>query len=201
MKKITTVVMAAVALLAMADPAGASAQWQHNHVNLTQNAQVQLTGQFGLVSQEVGGVECQIDATMQLLAGTTTANVTNFGVDLTEAGSTVTSKCRVDSTTESFGCTDVAQVTVAGLPWTAHAVSTQTIAITTGTIQFHKHGGIFCPKTKQFTPGTIHVTTSTANTWTTGQLSGSLIAHHGVTAPSTANAHVTITPAGTYGVA
>lgn len=200
MKRITTMVMGAT-LFALAVPAGASAVWQHHSVNLSQNAQVQLTGQFGLQG-EVGGVECQIDATMQLVAGTTTANITSFGVDLTEAGSTVTSKCRVDATTESFGCSDVAQVTVAGLPWTAHAISTQTITITTGTIQFHKHGGIFCPKTKQFTPGTIHLTTTTAATWTRAEPSGILFAHHGGgSGNGSPQGQLGITPSGTYGVA
>lgn len=93
---------------------------------------------------------------MVLLAGATTARVTASGVDLIEPGSTVTCKCSVDPSHRLFGCTDVSPMTVAGLPWTTRAISTQTGSMTTGT---------------------THFTASTSNPWTRGQLSGQLSAH------------------------
>jgi hypothetical protein len=200
-KKAMMLAVAAAALVAFAIPATASANWQDHSATLQQNANIQVTGQARFQGESIGAIECQTDASATLIAGQTTASVTAFGVDLTEAGSTVTSKCFVNSTLEAFGCSDVAQVTVEGLPWTAHATNTQTIAVTTGTIQNHLHGGIFCPKTVQLTPGTVNINTSTAGTWTTGQLSGQLLGHGSVQQNVAISGHGLVTPSGTYGVA
>lgn len=199
-KKAIMLAVAAAAIAAMAIPASASAAWTHHNTHLAQNAQIQVTGQAHFEGEEIGGVACQTDAQATLLAGQTTATVTNFGVDLTEAGSTVTSKCSVNAELAFFGCTDVGQVTVDGLPWTAHATNTQQIAVTTGTIQNHLHGGIFCPKTIQLTPGTVNINTSTAGTWTTGELEGQLLGHGAVQQNVNITGHGTVTPSGTYGV-
>jgi hypothetical protein len=198
-KNTTILAVATAALVTFAIPATASANWQHHNTPLQANANIQFTGQFRVQSEMA--FECQIDATATLIAGQTTASVTAFGVDLTEAGSTVTSRCFINSTLEAFGCTDVAQVTVEGLPWTAHATNTQTIAVTTGIIQYHLHGGIFCPKTIQLTPGTVNINTSSAATWTTGQLSGQLLAHGSVQQNVSIAGHGLVTPSGRYGVA
>jgi hypothetical protein len=200
-KKAMMLAVAAAALVAFAIPATASARWQHHNTALQQNANTQLTGQFRFQGESIGAVECQTDTTATLIAGQTTASVTAFGVDLTEAGSTVTSKCFVNSTLEAFGCSDVAQMTAGGLPWTAHATNTQTITVTTGLVQTHVHGGIFCPKTVQLTPGTVNINTSTAGTWTTGQLSGQLLGHGSVQQNLAISGHVILAPSNTYGVA
>lgn len=202
MKKITAIAMAVAALLALAIPMSASARWQHHNQDLQQNAQIQTTGQFGWEGEEAGAIHCQIDTRSTLLAGQTTASVTQFEVDLTEAGNpTPTQKCQVGPVYESFGCTDVSQLTVAGLPWTSHATNTQQVAMTTGTIQYHLHGGIFCPKTVQLTPGTVNLNMSSAGTWTTNQLSGQLAAHGPIQQNVIVTGHWFITPSGTYGVA
>lgn len=200
-KKAMMLAVAAAALVAFAIPATASAKWQEHGSDISQDVPLQVTGTSEFHG-EIGGLTCQTDATATLLAGTTTASVTSFGVDLTEAGSTVTSKCSVDSTLASFGCTDVGQVTVAGLPWTGHATSTQRITVTTGTIQNHLHGGIFCPKTIQLTPGEVDVVTSTTSTWTQGDLEGELEAHSAVGAQDVViTGDGVVTPSGKYGVA
>jgi hypothetical protein len=137
----------------------------------------------------------------QLTAGTTTGHVSSFEVAAT-GSETVTDNCQVGGGLASLGCTDVSSMTAAGFPWTAHASSTQTIAITTGTIQVHIHGGFFCPKTIQITPGTAHVTTSTANTWTEGQFSGTLQADPSIGSAQnvTISGTGTVTPASQLGV-
>lgn len=202
MSKKTMLAIAVSAFATLAIPATASAVWQEHGVNLAQNAQIQFTGQFHLAG-EWGTVRCQTDGAMTLIAGQTTASVTSFGVDLTKANSTVTQECEIDENLGAFGCTDVASMTVEGLPWTAHAVNTQTIAITSGTIQIHLHShGVFCPKTIQLTPGTWNLNMSTAQTWTTAQLSGTVQTHLSFGSQnSTATGHQFITPSGRYGVA
>lgn len=198
-KKTMMIAELAGALALLVVPPHASATWTDNHQNLSENRQVEVTGQVKLESQ-IGAIECQVRSVMQLLAGQTTAQVTVSEIDLTEAGSTVTSKCSVDPTLEGFGCTDVASGTTAGLPWTAHAISTQTIATTTGTAQLHLHGGLFCLKTLQLTPGTVHSTLTTSNTWTTGSTIGQLQVHQGAGSPLvTIQGHGTV-GTGRYGV-
>lgn len=209
LKKAMMLAVAAAALTALVIPAAASAQWQHH----TQDANtqvhaiqvdktIQVTGQSRFQG-EIGAVECQTDAHAELLAGQTTVTVTQFGVDLTEAGSTVTSKCFVDATLEGFGCTDVSSVTVeigSGNHWIGHATTPTTIDVTTKTIQNHLHGGIFCPKTIQLTPGTVGITLS-SHTLETGQLHGQLQAHSAVGAQNvTVGGHGVVTPSGTYGI-
>lgn len=198
MRKLIIVASAIAVFMA---PAGASGNWQQHSENLFENRQINLTGTFEYHG-EIGGVTCQLDSNVTLLHSSTTASVTSFEVDLTEAGSTTTSKCSVDATTAAFGCTDVASMTRQGFPWTAHATSTQRIAITTGTIQFHLHGGIFCPKTKQLTPDVININMSTAQTWTDGDLEGEVEVH----GPPFGSQDVVVTgdvgvsPKGKYGV-
>lgn len=201
-RKVMMLALAAGALAALMAPAGASATWTKDHQALQENAQIELTGQAA-IHGEVGSIECQVRSLMQLTAGTTTAVVTESGVDLKEAGSTVTSKCSISGGLESFGCTDVASSTAAGLPWTAHAVSTQTISTTTGTVQNHLHGGIFCPKTVQATPGTVLSHLTTQNTWTTGTSSGTLQIHlsNGGSQEVQVTGHGSVGGGGKYGVA
>lgn len=197
-KKAMMLAVAAAALVAFAIPATASANWQHNHAELGQNANIEVTGQSKFQG-EVGNVECQTVAAVQLLAPGTTANVNSFVVDVT-GSETVTDNCQVGGGLASLGCTDVASVTTEGTPWTAHAISSTTVSVTTGTIQNHLHGGIFCPKTQQLTPGTVHITTTTDGTWTQGQLSGELQVHSsGVTQQVTVTGTGAVSPSGTYG--
>jgi hypothetical protein len=199
-KKVMMLAVAAAALVAFAIPATASANWQDHNTALQANANIQVTGQAKFQG-EVGNVECQTVSAVQLTSGTTTADVSTFEVDVTGT-ETVTDNCQVGGGLASLGCTDVATVTTAGLPWTAHATSTQTVAVTTGTIQNHLHGGFFCPKTIQLTPGTVHITTTTASTWTEGQLSGTLQADPSIGSPQNVTVSGTgaVSPTATYGV-
>jgi hypothetical protein len=175
-KKVIMLVVAAGMLAALMVPATASAFWTKDHQQLVQNAQIEMTG-VSRFHGEIGSIECEVRSVFQLTAGTTTAHVTVSDIDLSEPGSTVTSKCSVSASIMTLGCTDVGSVTSAGLPWVAHAASTQTIITTTGTTQLHLHGGIFCPKTFQVTPGNVHSQMTTANTWSTGLVSGKFTTH------------------------
>ena len=196
MKKVAMFATVAAALAGLAIPASASAIWQHNGGTLSQNVQIQNTGTAGFVSGGLG-IECQIDSKVKLLAGQTTAEVETFEPDLTEAGSTVTSKCFVTPGLESLGCVDVHSVTPEGLPWSAHALSAQTLAVTFGGFQQHLSGGLFCPKTTTTTPGTVHISTA-QNPFHTGQLSGTLQTHNPALQVQVTGSG-TVTPANTYG--
>jgi hypothetical protein len=200
LKKMTMLVVGAAALVALGVPAGAGAEWTDHNQPLASNVNAQGTGQLKYQGS-AGSVECQMVFAAQLTQGTTTAHISSYEVDVTGTES-VTDNCSVGGGTVALGCTDVEFVTTAGLPWIAHATSTQTIAVTTGTIQFHLEGGFFCPKTKQFTPGTMHITLTTQSTWSQGQLSGGLQADPsiGSSETMTASGTVSITPSGTYGV-
>jgi hypothetical protein len=188
----------AAALVAFAIPATASAQWTKHTQTLQQNDNVQITGQTKFQGG-IGNVECQTVADQQLLAGQTTATLQGIQVDVT-GQETVTDNCVVGGGLASLGCTDVASVTSAELPWIAHGTSGQTGSLTTGTIQYHLHGGIFCVKTMQLTPGTVHMTTAQQDHWTQGQLSGELQVHSGQTKQNvTVSGTGSITPALTYG--
>jgi hypothetical protein len=197
LKKI--IVLSALAS-ALAIPAPAFATWTKDHQAIHSDAVAQITGEAKFEG-EVGWVECQTVATLQLLAETTTATLqTEIDVQGLE---TVTSNCSVGGVLPQVGCTDVKSETLSGLPWTVHAVSTQTLATTTALTTLHLHGGIFCPKQLLITPGTTHTTTSTSNTWTTGQLSGTLQSDSGglQNSPVQITGHGGVTPSGVSGVA
>jgi hypothetical protein len=208
LKKAMMLAFAAAALVAFAIPATASAQWTKHTQTLGQNDQIQITGQSKFQGG-IGAVECQTNAVAQFLAGQTTVNITAFGPDVT-GSETVTENCEVTGGLASLGCSDVASVTTDiqtgahPTPWIGHLLNTQQIDITTGTIQNHLHGGIFCPKTQTLTPGTVTLQTEQADHWTQGQLSGELQVHSGegqsqVTQQVTISGKGAITPGGTYG--
>ncbi|HET9394466.1 MAG TPA: hypothetical protein VFO36_00305 [Nitrospiraceae bacterium] len=200
LRKVTIFAIAGAAIAALAIPTTAAAQWTENHQQVTQSSSSVTTGQTKYQGQ-IGSVECQTVSLAELIGGTTTAQVV-LKTDV-EGQETVTDNCSVGGGLVSVGCTDVKEIVYENEPWTAHATSTQTIAITTGTIITHLHGGVFCPKTIDVTPGTVHITTSTSNTWTTGQISGALQAmpSTGGNQTMTITGHGTIDPSEITGVA
>jgi hypothetical protein len=199
LKKMTMLVVGAAALVALGVPAGASAQWTDNHATLAANAAFQLTGQWKFQG-EVGSVECQVTSAGQLTSGTTTGNLQSFAVDQAN-GKTVAENCTIGGGLVIVGCTTVSSVTSAGFPWGIHLQSTQTIDITTGTMQNHLNGGMFCPKTLQLTPGTVVLHMEQQDTWTQGQITGELPVDPSIGRPQNAiySGVVSITPGGTYG--
>ena len=169
---------------------------QQTPVLLPENELGQGTGQFKFQG-EVGSAECQVVSNTILEAGTTTGQA-QFDVDNGGAANDE-EKCSVGGGLLSLGCTDVEQVTVAGA-FVKHAVETKTIDITTGTIQTHLTGGVFCPKTVQLTPGTLHLQ-FTQEWFHTYHLSGTLQAHlPSVTVQVQISGEGTITPAHKYGI-
>lgn len=199
MRKIA-IAAVACALAGLTVPASAFAIWQHHSEALAKDANVQYTGQLQLTGI-VGSATCQIVAEAQLLAGQTTAQVNKFEVDPVQ---TPTNECHVNEKLSKLGCTDVKKISSFGFPWTAHATSKQTIAITSGIIEFHLHGqGVFCPYVLQLAPGTVHLTMTTQSTWTDGTIQGqlSMDLSTGSTQPGVLFGTGKLTPSGTYGVA
>lgn len=203
LKKAMMLVVAAAALAALTIPAAASAKWAKTVqpggqvADLATDQQMQITGQINL-SAELGEVTCQFVSNVTLTAGTTTANATQFDVDNNGAANDE-SKCAVDAALGALGCTDVEQVTFAGLPWVAHGIQKTILEITTGTIQAHLTGGIVCPKTLQYTPSKLFIQTKT-QWWNAGELSGTVEVHSVVGSQvALFGGETTVSPASTFG--
>lgn len=76
LKKIMALVVAALAVLAVSAPM-ASATWFKHHNAIQANETIQLTGQFKFNSIVVGSIECQTQASVELIAGQTTRGPNN----------------------------------------------------------------------------------------------------------------------------
>lgn len=203
-KKLTVLAVAVAALAALAIPASASANWQHNGGLLLENKTIEIETQLSLQS-EVGSIKCGMWIHADLLAQQTTATVTNVAVNLLKGG-TVTDTCSVGGGLTGLGCIDVGSLTVDIGPddhWTAHGNGTRNIAITTDTMQAHLHGGMLCPKTIQITPSTINFVPE-KEAFGTGELQGTVQTHLSAPMagekPAIVTGHGNVIPAGTYGV-
>lgn len=201
LRRVTMLAVMAGVLAMSTAPTGASAQWQEwnggNPRPIQTDETVQVTATTVFHSQ-IGDIECQTVSSTQLLAGQTTANVTSFGIDVT-AGEQATDNCLLTNGLLIIGCTDVASFTGA-LPWTAHATGSTSITVETDFIQVHMHGGIFCPKTFQITPGELVLTVGPELKWSTGTLAGGLtVDGGGYVKDFVITGEVHVTPSGTYG--
>lgn len=201
-KKALLLAMAAVAVVAVSAPM-ASANWTHNGTPLSvgQDPHLQLTGQLLTVSA-FGQIKCEIDMTIVFTGGSTTGEVKQIEIDLTEPGSTPTKKC---TTGGFFAPCLVKGFHATGLPWTVHSNGADVITITTG--ETHKtlespQGGP-CSFADQVTtkPGTITATIPAGQTGGINEvtLSGQLETSTG--AKSTVSGTLTANPSGTYGTA
>lgn len=174
LKKTMMLAMAMAVVAAFAVPAAASAGlWKHHTTNIATDQQITLTGQAKFSSGGVGSIDCQTTSQLTATAGTSTGTVTKFDVDLDEAGSTVTTKCK--SGAFLAGC-QVHASQAQGLPWTIHN-DTKEVTITNGVILIEMTGG-FCPgKTATVTPGHVTATPNQTKTVTTFTLSGTVGVH------------------------
>jgi len=205
LKKIMTLAVAALAVLAVSAPA-ASATWFKHHSAIQADETVQLTGQFKFSSVAVGSIECQTEASMQFLAGQTTTLIPQFGLD---TGSTPTKRC---VTGGPLGPCDVTSFTSDATifnAWVAHLLQNKdTIEITTGTSQNKLEGSNATTQTQhtacalaqiiQLKGGTIYATI-VGSTCTVSQvtLSGQLETQTG--AKVTISGTQSVIPGATYG--
>jgi hypothetical protein len=174
-KKTMVLAMALGVVAAFALPATASATWKHHGTAIQQDVQFGLTGNFGTTSQ-VGGVQCQITANVQLTAGTTTGHVQTFAPHPTSP----TANC-VGKGPTAFCQFHTVEPT--GLPWSLHTtgtVSNPTIQLTHGDIHMQMTGG-FCPYkfiTKTAASWVLTPNPANGNTVTSFSLTGSGESHY-----------------------
>jgi hypothetical protein len=168
-------------------------------VHIQEDETLEVKGQFGFVGQ-AGSLHCEFVSDAVLNAGQTTGTG-QFDVD-NGGQANDEEQCSIGGALVTVGCTDVEQVTVAGLPFVLHAHGKTTLDVTTGTIQTHLTGGALCLKTLQLTPGTVTIQT-TEDWWEQGHLSGELQLHTipdgGTTSPLTITETVTFQPT-TFGL-
>jgi len=168
-KKITILAMALGALAAFALPMSASAFWTKHHAAITENEQIQLTGQIFFQSSN-GGIDCQIQSNVTFEAGSTTGKATTFE---RLAGGTDTERCKG---TGGLAFCQIHNLEPTELPWIVHTVNsgqaTADVEVTFKTIHSQTTGG-FCPaSTTTVTPGTATFTPDNAQTTKKLTLSG-----------------------------
>ena len=115
-KKLTLLAMAIGALVALAGPASASANWTEEGVEITENHTLEVTGTLGFTGPAgLGspGISCLVKASIQLTAGTDQAHVLSVEFEKTGSG---TPDC---VGTGSFYTCHVQHATAENLPWTA----------------------------------------------------------------------------------
>jgi hypothetical protein len=163
-KKTIMPAMIVAVTAALAAPAVATAGvWKHHGQAIQQNQQIQLTGQTKWSGGPVGSIECQVTTTVTLEAGQQTGTVTQYDVDVDQAGSTVTSKCSANGFL--VGCQlHVLQSTE--LPWVVHN-ETQRLQITSGDIDYTLTGAFCSGQRATMTPS--NPASSHFITWTPNQ--------------------------------
>jgi hypothetical protein len=193
LKRMTVLAMAVGMLAALALPSAASAAWGHNGADITQDVDVELTGQARFQSQ-LGGVECQVKSTVTFFAGQTTGAADTFVPEPTS------------DTTNCKGLGGLAFCQIHGvsptqLPWTIHTAGADTISVTSGEIHSSATGG-FCPVSSlTITSGTVTAQVDNPTAVSTATLSGTLVTHVGGSAQNSTisgTLHVVGGNAGTY---
>jgi hypothetical protein len=143
MKKLMTLSLAVVALAACSLPAMARAEvWTDGGVPIEADDTVFETGPWIWQGGAAGTVECQMTLEYTVHAGQTTAQVKKVEVDLDQAGSTVTQKCKGAG---GMAFCQIHAMEAQNLPWTMHNVGPKAV-ITVGGWKTTLTGG-FCPVT------------------------------------------------------
>jgi len=143
LKKIMILALGVMALAAVAAPL-ASANWTHKGVKIPAgtNPVIQFTGQSSTISS-IGSIDCQTKFTVQFTGGQTTGHVNTFEIDLTQAGSTPTTKCVTGGPLANCKVTSLQSTQ---LPWLIHSDGGDKITITTGQIHYKLEGSLGHPQ-------------------------------------------------------
>lgn len=204
LKKTMILALAAMAVAAFVAPTASAVWTQHHKATLVnENPTVEFTGQAAFTSAVVGGIECQVDATVIFTGGTTTGHVEHFQVDTTEAGSTVTKKCVTSGPLAPCAVKSVQATDPTVTPWPVHSDGADTITITTGQIHnlLESPQGGACGVVQQVTleAGTVHAQITPGETCTVKQvhLSGQL--KTGTGANVQIHGTLAVKPSATYG--
>jgi hypothetical protein len=182
-KKMALLASMALALVAFAAPATASAlEWKHEGKKLAANASISFTGPVGFTSA-FGNVSCETAHGTGVIKPGTTGTITAF--DGTNCkGSGLLTGCTVDDT-------------ALGLPWVTHITGAKTFSITGVKIKNVFTDDPFCVVDETTLEGSITATVDNAAAISSATLSGTLNSSLG-----TVNVNGTLqgTPAKTYGI-
>jgi hypothetical protein len=184
-KKMMLLAGMALALVAVAAPASASANWLHGGNPITTDQTVEFSGPARFFTA-LGGAEATIHVHATLKAGTTTAVINKF-----EA-----TNCKGTGGLAGTTCTTTAK----GLPWTAHVTPSNQIEITD--VELHNlywagpHSG--GPVATTTLIGDITATPDDAEAISSVSLSSSNATANGN--PAVVEGTLGVSPAGTYGL-
>jgi hypothetical protein len=191
-RKVSFMVVAALAVSALSLPSGALADWTDGTVNVGVERTITVAGSIGFSGALGGGTCTEADGTGTLTPGTTgdfvSYQITNPTTTCKGSGGLVF-------------CTGQSG-TATGLPWTAHT-NGATMTITGVHIDL-TFTGAFCPYHEITLKGSTAVTPNNLHAATSGTISGTLEAFNGTTGAFIQNVSGTgsgtITPSGTYGI-
>jgi hypothetical protein len=168
LKKMTVLAMAVGALAAMVLPASASANWKHHNTNISEAAQIGLTGNVRFQGP-IGGVECQITSRAKFNPGTTGVAETFVPHPTSD-----TTNCKG---TGGLSPCQIHGVTPQAPNWVFHTTATSAISLTTTDITSTLTGGFCLVKHINLTGGTVTLTPNATNTISSATESGNLQAH------------------------
>lgn len=184
MKRVALLAVSAIAAIAFAVPAVASAQeWLHNGSPLTENETVEFTGHAAFT----GGVTCDPVVAHVILKPGNMGTVTSFGPE-----GNVTEVCKTTGTLAALGCT-IHTVTPENLPWTVDVNATN-FTITGVKIKNGFSNCVFPTVTIQ---GDVTATPDNASSISSVALSGTLNSELGEVG---VEGSLGASPAGTYGI-
>jgi hypothetical protein len=197
-KKMMVLAAMALAAVALAIPAGASA-WYDAGVEVTSNKVITATGSAKFEG-EIGSVNCTkgVDAEGTLFASSDNGQITKFEVTSPETN------CDVEGGLKTLGCTSLSSAiatTPGTTPWPVDGITASDDAtVTNVVIDNTLTGGVFCPKT--FTlEGSTTMSFDNPKAIKTITLGGTLLLTSSV---GNQNVNVTgtlaVTPSGTYGL-
>ncbi len=166
-KTLVALAMITGAVAALAVPASASASWLHHATPIQQNVQLGLTGQTRFQGG-LGGVECQVTSSLQLLVGQTVGKIATYAFHPTSD----TTNCKGLG---GLAFCQLHNTTPQNLPWTLHPAEIEgqdQLRITNVSVTGQATGG-FCPiKKTTLTGSTVIGTPNQPNTVSSMQLSG-----------------------------
>ncbi len=189
-KKMLMIASMALAVVALAAPASALANWTHEEKELEENATLTFSGPAGFACAACeAGADAELTAEITLEAGSLTGKVTKVSA----------ANCIGTGKLANTTCTS----TFEGLPWTVHANPlTGKLTITNIKIT-NNYWAINVPHTEKplsttVLTGNIVATPNSAASISTVTLAGEGTVVNGV-APATVSGDLAASPAGTYG--
>ncbi|MBK5218513.1 MAG: hypothetical protein JJE35_01820 [Thermoleophilia bacterium] len=186
-KKMMLLAGMALAVVAVAGPASASASWLNDHKAIEADETVTASGPAAFAIPGVAGASAKIHVNLEMTAGKTTGEITSFSA----------TECLGTGGFTGLTCTTEPR----NLPWTVHITAENTIEITDVELHNEYYLGAHIPANTKATTilvGDILATPDNAQTMSTLTLSNINATANGNAVTVTGDQ--TLSPAGTYGI-